>query len=58
MAHDLLRRNANPSEEEIRDSLSGNLCRCGAYPEITKAVQLAARWQQEGARQQAHLHGG
>jgi carbon-monoxide dehydrogenase small subunit len=58
MAHDLLRRNANPSEEEIRDSLSGNLCRCGAYPEITKAVQLAACWQKEGARQQAHLHGG
>ena len=43
MAHDLLDRNPHPSEDEIRDSLAGNLCRCGAYPEITKAVKLAAK---------------
>ncbi len=47
MAHELLRHNPDPSEEEIRHSLSGNLCRCGAYPEITKAVRLAARRQKE-----------
>jgi carbon-monoxide dehydrogenase small subunit len=47
MAHELLRQNPDPSEEEICHSLSGNLCRCGAYPEITKAVKLAARWQKE-----------
>jgi carbon-monoxide dehydrogenase small subunit len=43
MTHQLLERNANPSEHEIRDYLSGNLCRCAAYPEIIKAVQSAAR---------------
>ena len=47
MVHELLRQNPDPSEEEICHSLSGNLCRCGAYPEITKAVKLAARWQKE-----------
>jgi carbon-monoxide dehydrogenase small subunit len=49
MAHELLRRNPDPTEEEICESLSGNLCRCGAYPEITKAVKLAVRWQKEAA---------
>ena len=44
MAHELLRNNPDPSEEEIRNSLSGNLCRCGAYAEITRAVQLAVKW--------------
>jgi carbon-monoxide dehydrogenase small subunit len=43
MTHQLLKRNPNPSEEEIRDHLSGNLCRCAAYPEIIEAVKLAAR---------------
>jgi carbon-monoxide dehydrogenase small subunit len=43
MSHDLLRRNPRPSEEEIRDHLAGNLCRCAAYPEIIKAVHLAAQ---------------
>jgi carbon-monoxide dehydrogenase small subunit len=45
MAHELLRHNPDPSDAEIGQSLSGNLCRCGAYPEITKAVKLAAQWQ-------------
>jgi carbon-monoxide dehydrogenase small subunit len=43
MCTQLLEENPDPSEEEIRHYLSGNLCRCGAYPEIFKAVQLAAR---------------
>ena len=42
-AADLLRDNPNPSEDEIRHYLSGNLCRCAAYPEIIEAVKLAAR---------------
>lgn len=49
MAHELLRHSPNPSEDEIREALSGNLCRCGAYPEITRAIKLAARWQREAA---------
>jgi xanthine dehydrogenase YagT iron-sulfur-binding subunit len=38
----LLSRHAAPSEDEIRRGLSGNLCRCGAYPKIVRAVQAAA----------------
>jgi carbon-monoxide dehydrogenase small subunit len=43
MAKALLKQRPQPSEEEIKDYLSGNLCRCGAYPEIVEAVKLAAR---------------
>jgi carbon-monoxide dehydrogenase small subunit len=42
MSRQLLRSNSNPTEAEIRNYLSGNLCRCGAYPEIVEAVKLAA----------------
>jgi aerobic-type carbon monoxide dehydrogenase small subunit (CoxS/CutS family) len=38
----LLDRNAHPSEEEIREALSGNLCRCTGYGQIVTAVQAAA----------------
>ena len=37
-AHALLRRNAHPSEAEVIEGMSGNLCRCGAYRGIVKAV--------------------
>lgn len=37
-----LKRNANPTEAEIRDALSQNLCRCGAHVEIIAAVKRAA----------------
>jgi aerobic-type carbon monoxide dehydrogenase small subunit (CoxS/CutS family) len=39
----LLDRNPDPSVEEIKEALSGNLCRCGTYPAHIKAVQEAAR---------------
>ncbi len=39
----LLERNPNPSETEIRAGLEGNLCRCTGYHNIVKAVQQAAR---------------
>ena len=39
----LLKRNPNPSVDEIRNGLSGNLCRCGTYYNQIKAVQRAAR---------------
>ena len=42
MAAALLARNANPSEDEVRRELSGNLCRCGAHVEIVRAVMRAA----------------
>ena len=39
---DLLAKNPNPSEEEIRHGLAGNFCRCTGYHNIVKAVQYAA----------------
>jgi aerobic carbon-monoxide dehydrogenase small subunit len=41
-AADLLQRNPNPSEEEIRHGLEGNLCRCTGYHNIVEAVKHAA----------------
>ena len=41
-AADLLERNPDPSEEEIRHGLEGNLCRCTGYHNIVRAVQMAA----------------
>jgi carbon-monoxide dehydrogenase small subunit len=38
----LLERNKNPSEQEIREAISGNLCRCTGYVNIVRAVQYAA----------------
>jgi aerobic carbon-monoxide dehydrogenase small subunit len=50
MTRQLLEENANPGEDDIRHYLSGNLCRCAAYPQIVEAVQLAARKRQTAAR--------
>jgi carbon-monoxide dehydrogenase small subunit len=41
-AADLLERNSNPSDDEMREALSGNLCRCTGYAKIFEAVRLAA----------------
>jgi carbon-monoxide dehydrogenase small subunit len=38
----LLSKNPNPSEQEIRQGISGNLCRCTGYNKIVEAVQYAA----------------
>lgn len=43
----LLDRTRTPSRDEIRDALSGNLCRCTGYTKILDAVELAARRMQE-----------
>ena len=43
MTHQLLKANPDPSDEDIRHYLSGNLCRCAAYPEIVAAVKQAAK---------------
>ncbi|HEY9088773.1 MAG TPA: (2Fe-2S)-binding protein [Anaerolineaceae bacterium] len=42
-ARALLNRNPNPSEEEIKEALVGNLCRCTGYVRIIKSIQEAAR---------------
>ena len=38
----LLASNNTPSDEEIRNAMSGNICRCGTYNKIRKAIQTAA----------------
>jgi carbon-monoxide dehydrogenase small subunit len=43
MTHQLLKEQPNPSDDDIRHYLSGNLCRCAAYSEIIEAVKLAAK---------------
>jgi carbon-monoxide dehydrogenase small subunit len=43
----LLQENPNPTEEEIRWGMSGNLCRCTGYQNIVKAVQSAAQTLQQ-----------
>ncbi len=42
-AVELLKRNPNPTEDEIRDGLEGNICRCTGYHNIVKAVAAAAQ---------------
>jgi carbon-monoxide dehydrogenase small subunit len=42
-AADLLERNPDPSEQEVREALAGNLCRCTGYHNIVKAVLAAAK---------------
>ncbi len=44
----LLNENANPTEQDIRFSLAGNLCRCTGYDKIVRAVQLAADKRRQG----------
>ncbi len=42
VAYSLLRKNRNPTEEQIREALSGNLCRCTGYIQIVEAIKDAA----------------
>jgi carbon-monoxide dehydrogenase small subunit len=42
MTKELLSDNPDPTDEEISEHLEGNICRCGTYPELIKAVRLAA----------------
>ncbi|WP_425145826.1 (2Fe-2S)-binding protein [Deinococcus sp.] len=49
----LLNRNPDPTEHEIRDGLSGNLCRCTGYNNIVKAVQQAAGVMSAGSKVEA-----
>ncbi|MDQ3709818.1 MAG: (2Fe-2S)-binding protein [Actinomycetota bacterium] len=53
VASALLEENPDPSEEEIRWAISGNLCRCTGYQNIVKAVQAAAAAAQPAAAEQA-----
>ena len=48
-AADLLARNSDPSEDEIRHAIEGNICRCTGYHNIVAAVRAAAAAMREGA---------
>ena len=47
-AYELLQKNDDPTPEEVRAAISGNLCRCTGYVKIVDAILLAARWKREG----------
>ena len=49
VAADLLARNADPSDDEIRHAIEGNICRCTGYHNIVAAVRAAALAMREGA---------
>jgi carbon-monoxide dehydrogenase small subunit len=49
-AYALLQKNPNPTEDEIRWGISGNLCRCTGYQNIVKAVQFGAAKLEEGVK--------
>lgn len=46
----LLRENPNPSDQDIDDAMSGNICRCGTYQRIRSAIHKAAAMLPEGAK--------
>ena len=45
----LLRENNNPTDEDIHHAMEGNICRCGTYLRIKKAIHLAAEMQRKGS---------
>ena len=49
----LLERNQNPTADDIRRAVSGNICRCGAYPQIFKAAEAAVKAYQESRTEKA-----
>ncbi len=53
-AKSLLDRNPSPTEEEIREALAGNLCRCGTYPQHPKAILEAAEKMNPGQKEDEH----
>jgi carbon-monoxide dehydrogenase small subunit len=55
-AHALLAANTDPSQEEIREAIGGNLCRCTGYKQIVDAITLAAR-RLRGANEPAKVPG-
>ena len=48
MAKALLEENDNPTEEEIREAIGGNICRCTGYVKIVEAISVAAQRKREG----------
>lgn len=57
-AKGLLNENPDPTEDEVKEALAGNICRCGCYPGITRAVLKAAAKMGEDAAAAAGAPGG
>jgi aerobic-type carbon monoxide dehydrogenase small subunit (CoxS/CutS family) len=49
-ASELLSKNSQPSEAQIRSAMNGHLCRCGTYPRVLKAIQRASLAMKGGAK--------
>jgi isoquinoline 1-oxidoreductase alpha subunit len=47
----LLKENPNPTDQDIDDAMSGNICRCGTYQRVRKAIHHAAALQKQGGAQ-------
>jgi isoquinoline 1-oxidoreductase alpha subunit len=47
----LLKENPNPTDQDIDDAMSGNICRCGTYQRVRKAIHHAASLQKQGGAQ-------
>ena len=58
VASALLERNPNPTDDEIRWAISGNICRCTGYMNIVKAVKHAAQAQARASNKQPAMAGG
>lgn len=54
MAKKLLEENPNPTEHEIKDFMSGNICRCASYGQIIQAIQAASQMIQADRMEGAH----
>ena len=46
----LLRENKNPTDKDVENAMEGNICRCGTYLRIKKAIHLAAEMQRKGSQ--------
>ena len=49
-AASLLNENKNPTDQDINNAMEGNICRCGTYLRIQKAIKLAAEMQRNGSK--------
>ncbi|MGI9549775.1 MAG: (2Fe-2S)-binding protein, partial [Aurantibacter sp.] len=56
-AHSLLKTNESPTDEDIDQAMSGNICRCGTYPRIKKGIKRAATELAEKAKQKFRRNG-
>jgi aerobic-type carbon monoxide dehydrogenase small subunit (CoxS/CutS family) len=52
----LLREKPDPTDQDIDDAMSGNICRCGTYTRIRKAIHLAAELQKKGDNKSQPKH--